>query len=219
MAKEAILHQRYRRTIEKLNPERVKALILAMFDYAESGEHEELDEVTDIAFTSIQEQMEYDDLQYQEKCDKNRENIRKRWNKKDTTVYHRIPPYTNDTNTKSNTNTNTNKDIPPTPLKRGEDILETDETFRGLPSKIQCALKDWIEYKKEKRQAYKARGLKSLIAQVSGQVDRHGEDAVVALIAECMASNWQGIIWDRLPRGEPSAGTNEPKRVAGGFEI
>ncbi|AYH40737.1 hypothetical protein B1H56_09670 [Christensenella minuta] len=83
-----------------------------MFDYAESGEHEELDEVTDIAFTSIQEQMEYDDLQYQEKCDKNRENIRKRWNKKDTTVYDRIPPYTNDTNTKSNTNTNTNKDIP-----------------------------------------------------------------------------------------------------------
>lgn len=216
MAREAILHQRYKKTIEKLSPERVKALILAMFDYAESGEHEELDEVTDIAFTSIQEQMEYDDLQYQEKCKKNRENIRKRWNKKDTTVYGRIPTDTKHTNT--NTNTKSNKDIPPTPLKRGEDILETNEAFKVLPSKTQCALKDWIEYKKEKRQAYKAKGLQSLITQVARQVERHGEDAVVSLISECMASNWQGIIWERLPRGEPGAGT-EPKRVDGGFEL
>ena len=218
MAREAILHQRYKKTIEKLSPERVKALILAMFDYAESGEHEELDEVTDIAFTSIQEQMEYDDLQYQEKCKKNRENIRKRWNKRDTTVYDRIPTDTKHTNTNTNTNTKSNKDIPPTPLKRGEDILETNETFKGLPSKTQCALKDWIEYKKEKRQAYKAKGLQSLITQVARQTERHGEDAVVSLIDECMASNWQGIIWDRLPRGEPRAGT-EPKRVDGGFEL
>ena len=31
--------------------------------------------------------------------------------------------------------------------------------------------------------------------------ETYGEQAVIDLIGECMANNWQGIIFDRLERG------------------
>lgn len=68
---------------------------------------------------------------------------------------------------------------------------------------LQSAFSDWLAYKQEKRQGYKPTGLRSLVTQVQKRVQQHGEAAVAALIRECMASNWQGIVWDKLkqPKG------------------
>lgn len=63
---------------------------------------------------------------------------------------------------------------------------------------LQSAFSDWLAYKQEKRQGYKPTGLKSLATQVSKNAEQYGEAAVARLIRECMASNWQGIIWDKL---------------------
>lgn len=68
----------------------------------------------------------------------------------------------------------------------------------GFGPELQKALEDWLAYKAEKNQAYKPQGLQSLIAQIRKHADQCGERAVAELIAECMASNWQGIIFDRL---------------------
>ena len=65
---------------------------------------------------------------------------------------------------------------------------------------LQSAFSDWLAYKQEKRQGYKPTGLKSLVTQVSKNVEQYGEAAVARLIRECMASNWQGIIWDKLKK-------------------
>ena len=67
---------------------------------------------------------------------------------------------------------------------------------------LQSAFSDWLAYKQEKRQGYKPTGLRSLVTQVQKRVKQHGEAAVAALIRECMASNWQGIVWDKLKVGE-----------------
>ncbi len=63
---------------------------------------------------------------------------------------------------------------------------------------LQSAFSDWLAYKQEKRRGYKPTGLRSLVTQVQKRVQQHGEAAVAALIRECMASNWQGIVWDKL---------------------
>lgn len=60
----------------------------------------------------------------------------------------------------------------------------------------------WIEYKKEKRDAYKTTGLKSLVTIIKGKVGKYGEDAIVQLITECMSNGWKGIIWERLKEPE-----------------
>lgn len=75
---------------------------------------------------------------------------------------------------------------------------------------LTTAFSDWLAYKKEKRQAYKPKGLQSLIAQIEKQAMVYGESAVSALIVECMSNGWQGIIWDKLEKQQPRNG--EPGR-------
>lgn len=85
---------------------------------------------------------------------------------------------------------------PPTPLPGGSPAL-------------QGAFAAWIRYKHEKRQDYKPTGLQSLVTQVQKAAETYGEQAVIDLIGECMANNWQGIIFDRLKSGQaPRRGRN-----------
>lgn len=91
---------------------------------------------------------------------------------------------------------NKNKCYNPNPL---DEILKAT----GFGAELQAAFEDWIKYKTEKRQAYKETGLKSLVTEVRNNAAKYGEDAVAKLIRECMAANWQGIIFSRLDKPEP----------------
>lgn len=95
------------------------------------------------------------------------------------------------------------------------------ESF-GFGEELTAAFTDWLAYKQEKRQAYKPTGQKNLIAQVRKNAQQYGEPAVAELIRECMAANWQGIIFDKLKErkrqnvqfgtagGDSSPGTHLP---------
>ena len=80
----------------------------------------------------------------------------------------------------------------------------------GFGNDLQEAFKSWLSYKAEKRQAYKPTGLKSLITEIRNNAQKYGEAAVANLIRECMANNWQGIIFSRLKSGERTQTTSEP---------
>lgn len=96
--------------------------------------------------------------------------------------------------------------------EREEDIEEEKECKREtthtlfkrllpdyvLPSSVQAKMAEWIKYKVERKEPYKEQGMKSLLRQVENNVQTYGEWAVCDLIDECMASNWKGIIFDRL---------------------
>ena len=69
---------------------------------------------------------------------------------------------------------------------------------------LQSAFDAWLQYKKERRESYKPTGLQRLISQIRKNVELYGPEAVAELIDECMASNWQGIIFDRLRRRNPA---------------
>ena len=75
------------------------------------------------------------------------------------------------------------------------DQLISEQCF---PPDLEAAVKDWVQYKIEKRQGYKETGLRNLLSQIRRNADEHGERQVILLIRECMSNNWQGIIWDRL---------------------
>jgi len=79
----------------------------------------------------------------------------------------------------------------------GKEAGESPENW-GFGPELTEAFSDWLKYKGEKRQGYKATGLKALKTQVKNNAARYGEGAVAQLIRECMAANWQGIIFDRL---------------------
>ena len=87
--------------IEGLTDEQLGQLIRALFIYARDGEVINLEPVVRMAFVFIKDKIDRNKQKYQKKCERNRENIRKRWNKlntndtNDTNVYERIPSDTN----------------------------------------------------------------------------------------------------------------------------
>lgn len=59
---------------------------------------------------------------------------------------------------------------------------------------------EWLTYKTEKKQSYKETGLKSLLRQIEKKEQEYGSISVINLIDDCMARNYQGIIWDKLQK-------------------
>lgn len=84
--------------IEGLTDEQLGQLTRALFIYARDGEVINLEPVVRMAFVFIKDKIDRNQAKYQKKCERNRENIRKRWNKSntnDTKENERIPKNTN----------------------------------------------------------------------------------------------------------------------------
>lgn len=97
------------------------------------------------------------------------------------------------------------KKIPPKSPQGERDIFEG----RNFSDEMKAELEKWLQYKKERRELYKPTGLKSFLSGVENRLKEYAEEDVIALIEDCMSSNWQGIIWDRLKRKKPK---QEPER-------
>ena len=96
--------------------------------------------------------------------------------------------------------------------KKKKEIREEDKTpvngRGGYPTDIidqydfseemRAKLDEWLEYKKERRESYKSTGLTALLRKISQKSGEYGENPVMALMDECMANGWRGIIWDKL---------------------
>lgn len=104
MSDSFILYTSDYQLIEGLTDEQLGQLTRALFIYARDGEVINLEPVVRMAFVFIKDKIDRNQQKYQKKCERNRENIRKRWNKSntndtkeyeripsDTTVYERIP--------------------------------------------------------------------------------------------------------------------------------
>ena len=98
-----ILYTSYYAIIEGLTDEQLGQLTRALFIYARDGKAIKLEPVVRMAFSFIKDNIDRNADKYQKKCERNRENIRKRWEKKhsedtnersDTNVYERIPSNT-----------------------------------------------------------------------------------------------------------------------------
>lgn len=128
--------------IEGLTDEQLGQLTRALFTYARDGEIIKLDPVVRMAFVFIKDKIDRNQQKYQKKCERNRENIRKRWNKSntnntkeneripnDTSVYERIPNdttrYLYDSDSDSESDSDVSKETDNNiPSKEGSSISE-----------------------------------------------------------------------------------------------
>lgn len=112
------------------------------------------------------------------------------------------------TNSKVNSKANVNlqeeeedKEVDNTPLSpEGNDANSNLNIFVGKSFSLEIKSKvlEWFEYKKERRQSYKPRGLTSFLTEIENKTKIYKESDIINLINECMANMWVGIIWDRL---------------------
>ena len=76
---------------------------------------------------------------------------------------------------------------------------------------MKAKVDQWLQYKSERKEDYQPTGLQSLITQIQNNVNKHGEDAIIDLIGDCMANGYRGIIWDRLKPKQATGGRKEPE--------
>lgn len=98
--------------------------------------------------------------------------------------------------------------LPPPGGTTASELIEQEQ----FPDEVEKAVKDWTQYKTEKRQAYKPTGFKSFLSVVRRKLEEYGQDAVVDIIRESMGANWQGVAWERLNRNR--APTRQSKEQA-----
>ena len=142
--------------IEGLTDEQLGQLTRALFVYARDGEVINLEPVVRMAFVFIKDKIDRNQQKYQKKCERNRENIRKRWNKSntndtkeneripnDTSVYERIPNdttrYLYDSDSDSDSDSDVSKETDIEPSKEGIESasVKTEAPGGGKGSKSQ----------------------------------------------------------------------------------
>ena len=96
--------------------------------------------------------------------------------------------------------------------KTEKKIKNPPQVETGFGDDLQSAFEAWLAYKTEKRQSYQPTGLQCLVTEIRNNAQHYGEAAVAKLIRECMASNWRGIIFDRLKQGGGQAFSEQPMR-------
>ena len=107
---------------KSLSYDRIGRLFMALCDFSEYGESNiALDGMTKVAYKSMLPQLESDRQKYEAKCEKNRENINKRWSNQirtNTNEYECIRSDTNYTDTDTDTDTDICSGIRETTRKR-----------------------------------------------------------------------------------------------------
>lgn len=108
-----IVYKDIHAVVDELTDEQAGKLFRGMIKYFADGTEPKFEGILKFVFIPIKQQMDRDAEKYSEKCEKNRENVKIRWEKaKNTNVSERIRSDTNytDTDTDKDTDTNTDTD-------------------------------------------------------------------------------------------------------------
>ena len=92
-----IIYYQYADHFELLTDEELGRLIRAMLIYDKDGTLPQFDGVLKMAFSFIKTQLDIDKEKFNNICERNRKNIKKRWNTKNTTGKIGIPKNTKNT--------------------------------------------------------------------------------------------------------------------------
>ena len=90
-----LLYYDYLEQFEMLDDQQFRKLIYAMIDFDKNEIEPELDKMTKMAFLPIKRRLKQDKKAWEEMCRKNSENVRKRWEKDNTSEYNGIRLNTN----------------------------------------------------------------------------------------------------------------------------
>lgn len=92
---------------------------------------------------------------------------------------------------------------------------------RAVSRKMESKLREWIQYKTERKEQYKETGMNALITKAVNTGAACGGDAVVKAIDDAMSSGYKGIQWDRC-RGDPRTSgfnNNHQREYDGDLEL
>ena len=93
---------------------------------------------------------------------------------------------------------------PPLSPSRGKepllDMFNRLSEGKQLSEPLKDKLREWMQYKKEKKETYKETGLKSFLTQMEKHEQKYGSFQLIDCIDLCMARNYKGIITDLIDK-------------------
>lgn len=113
-------------------------------------------------------------------------------------------PNENQNETKRETNNNISTFL----FLLSNNIYFHTEDKRLLREKI----KEWIEYKNERKEFYKEKGMKSLITEIENNCKEFGDEEVIKVINKSMASNYKGIVFEKLSKSKSNQKTKNEEQ-------
>lgn len=108
--------------LDSLTDEQAWKLIKKIRAYSAWLEYDPKEQLIDVVFVQFKNYIDVNTEKYNGICEKNKDNVRKRWDKENTTVYDRIPLDTKHTDKDTDTDTDTDKESkkkknPPSAIK------------------------------------------------------------------------------------------------------
>ena len=84
-------------------------------------------------------------------------------------------------------------------------IIQTLDEFE-VSEEVKAKIVEWLEYKKEKKQSYKERGLRAFCKQRHDEVSQYGDRYVIDNIDYSMSQNYSGVF---APKTNNTKGVND----------
>ena len=208
--------------------------IRAALVYCNSGEVPELDPMANLIFSVLRKDVDEAIVQFQEAVESGKRGATTRWKK--TASDNRdpmesdgdpTPPYGDPIkkNAEGKEGKEGREGREGKEAKEGKEGKEARKGAKKAPGRkaapdwqsmmaeypfspaVREAILEWLRYKSERREPYRTQGLRSLLRQLDASCQQYGDDAVVQLIGQCMASGWKGLIFDRLSTASPAKPT------------
>ena len=221
-----LLYYNDRKFFEMLPAEECKKLILSAFDYAQSGDSCESTTENSLAFNmayeAIKDHIEIAKEKFEKISKARAEAGRKGGKQRAANAKQKQANQANanfakqnqanqadidtdidtDTDIDIDTDTGTEKKKRP----RGRPRKSNQGLLKGLPDEYQYSvsdpvkdkLKEWLQYKDERKEHYTQTGFRSLVTRIRKAEQQYGAAAVIDLIDESTSNNWQGLIWKHL---------------------
>lgn len=189
--------------VKNLTNEQLGMLLRALYLLSLDEPTPKLDAATQMAFAFISRDVINNNNKYEEICNKNRENIKKRWAKYNeakqsyTTVYDRIP---NDTTRYiNNDNDNDNDDVFFTENNKEKDKKESEIIIPEVVSvstpyaELSEAWGKWKDYKSARRERYSCSAAEESAYRQLYSLSKGDAALAMQIVEQSIANDWKGL--------------------------
>lgn len=201
MSKSFVMYTEWTDHVDRLTTEQRGVLLDSIMSYQIGRELPEMDATTAMCFSFIEKQFERDREKYEKKSNAGKQGGAPKGNsnakKQKQAETNRNKQNKPDVYVNDDVNVN---NISSARARARENQLEMFDRLiagRALSQKMVDALREWINYKQERKEPYKETGMNSLISQAVNLGAAYGGDVVCNAIRSSMASNYKGIAWPK----------------------
>ena len=190
--------------IAHLRDEQLGQLLRALYLFVLDEPLNNLDPEVMIVFNFMKKSIESNNEKYEERCEKNRENIKKRWakynriqsNEKDTTEYDCIQTDTTAYLTNTNTNTNTkfsNENNKEKDKKESEIIIPEVVSVSTPYAELNEAWGRWKDYKNARRERYSCSAAEESAYRQLYSLSKGNAQLAMQIVEQSIANDWKGL--------------------------